>query len=90
MENFFLLNCVEMYRTVSNRAKCAKACKTRDNSNILHSLAQFSTVLHALTQLDTVLHALTQLDTVLHSLADTIFNCKILFLPNHSAQFGTV
>ena len=37
----------------------------------------------------TVLHALAQLGTILHSLAHTIFNCKILFLSNHSAQFST-
>ena len=66
-----------MFQTVP---KCAKACKTRDNSNILHNLAQFSTVLHALAQIG----------TILHSLAHTIFNCKILFLPNHSTQFSTV
>ena len=72
--NFFF---IKLCRNVPN---CAKAWKTKNNLDVLYSLAQFSTVLHALVQFG----------TILYSLAHTIFNCKILFLLNHSAQFGTV
>ena len=66
VEIFFF---TKLWRNVPNCARMYQSVKTRDNSNILLSLAQFSTVLHALAQFGTDWHCLTHYITFTHSYA---------------------